>query len=48
VELEQLGAHLEDLLLKLFVGLGVNLLGKVNDGGELDVRLLVLGVLLIL
>jgi hypothetical protein len=37
VELEQLSAHLEGLLLKLLVGLGVNLLGQVNDGLEVDI-----------
>jgi hypothetical protein len=37
VELEQLGAHLEGLLLKLFVGLGLNLLSQANDGLEVDV-----------
>jgi len=37
VELEQLGAHLEGLLLKFLVGLGLNLLGQVNDGLEVDI-----------
>ena len=37
VELEELGAHLEGLLLKLLVGLGLNLLGQVNDGLEVDI-----------
>jgi hypothetical protein len=31
VESEELGAHLEDLLFKLFVGLGLNLLGQADD-----------------
>ena len=44
VELEQLGAHLEDLLLELLVGLGVDLLGEVDNGLEIDIGLLVLGV----
>lgn len=38
VELEQLGAHLEHLLLKLLVGLGLNLLGQANDGLEVNFR----------
>lgn len=38
VELEQLGAHLERLLLELFVGLGLDLLGQVDNGLEVDVR----------
>lgn len=37
VELKELGAHLEGLLLKLLVGLGLNLLGQVNDGLEVDI-----------
>jgi hypothetical protein len=37
VELEELGAHLESLLLKLLVGLGLNLLGQANNGLEVDV-----------
>ena len=36
-ELEKLGAHLESLLLGLLVGLGVNLLGQLDDGLEVDV-----------
>lgn len=44
--LEELGAHLENLLLHLLVGLGLNLLGQVNDGLEMDI--LRLGGLLLL
>jgi hypothetical protein len=47
VKLEQLGAHLESLLLKLLVGLGVDLLGEVNDRRKVDIGLLVLRVLLL-
>jgi hypothetical protein len=32
------------LLLELLVGLGVDLLGEVDDGLEIDIGLLVLGV----
>ena len=49
VELEQLGAHLEHLLLELLVGLGLNLLGQADDGLEVDIGGfggLVLGVLI--
>jgi hypothetical protein len=35
--LEELGAHLEDLLLHLLVGLGLDLLGQVDDGLEVDI-----------
>ena len=48
VELEQLGAHLEYLLLELLVGLGLHLLGQADDGLEVDVGGLgglILGVL---
>ena len=45
-ELEKLGAHLEELLLGLLVGLGLDLLGQVNDGLEVDI--LGLGSLLVL
>jgi hypothetical protein len=38
VELEELGAHLEGLLLELLVGLGLDLLGQVDHGLEVDVR----------
>jgi hypothetical protein len=37
VKLEQLGPHLEHLLLELLVGLGLNLLGQADDGLEVDV-----------
>lgn len=37
VESEQLGAHLEGLLLKLLVGLNLNLLGQLNNGLEVDI-----------
>jgi len=37
VELEQLGAHLEGLLLELLVGLGLHLLGQANNGLEVNV-----------
>jgi hypothetical protein len=36
------------LLLELLVGLGVDLLGEVNDGLEVDIGLFVLGVLVLL
>lgn len=36
-ELEQLGAHLEELLLRLLVGLDVDLFGQLDDGLEVDV-----------
>jgi len=36
-ELEELGAHLECLLLGLLIGLDFNLLGEVDDGFEVDV-----------
>lgn len=36
-ELEQLGTHLEKLLLRLLVGLGLNLLGQLDDGLEVDI-----------
>ena len=38
VELEQLGAHLKHLLLQLFVGLGLHLLGQADHGLKVDVR----------
>lgn len=44
-KLEQLGAHLEELLLRLLVGLDVDLLGQLDDGLEVDV--LALGGLLL-
>jgi hypothetical protein len=44
-ELEKLSAHLEGLLLGLLVGLGVNLLGQLDDG--LEVNILGLGSLLL-
>lgn len=36
VKLEQLGAHLESLLLELLVGLGLNSLGEADHGLEVD------------
>lgn len=45
-ELEELGAHLEGLLLGLLVGLGLDLLGQLDDGLEVDI--LGLGGLLLL
>lgn len=45
-ELEQLGAHLEELLLGLLVGLDVDLLGQLDDG--LEVNILGFGSLVIL
>jgi len=36
-KLEELGAHLEHLLLRLLVGFGLDLLRKPNDGLEVDV-----------
>lgn len=38
VELEKLCTHLKGLLLQLFVGLGLDLLGEVNDGLEVNFR----------
>jgi hypothetical protein len=37
VELEELCAHLENLLLELFVGLDLNFLGETDDGFEMDI-----------
>lgn len=37
VKSEQLGAHLEGLVLKLLVGLNLNLLGQPNNGLEVDI-----------
>lgn len=48
VELEELGAHLEDLLLQLLVGLRLDLLRQVDDGLELNVGLVVLGLLVVI
>jgi hypothetical protein len=48
VELEELGTHLESLLLALLVCLGVDFLGKVNNGLEVDVGLLVVNLILLL
>lgn len=36
-ELEQLGAHLEELLLGLLVGLDLDLLGEADNGLEVDI-----------
>lgn len=36
-ELEQLCAHLEELLLRLLIGLGLDLLGELDNGLEVDV-----------
>ena len=47
VELEELGAHLEGLLLTLLVCLGVDFLGKVNNGFEVDIGLLVVDLFLL-
>jgi len=47
VELEQLSPHLESLLLGLLVGLGVDLLSKVHDRLEVNIGLLLLGLLVI-
>ena len=47
VELEQLGAHLESLLLALLVGLGVDLLSQVDDGLEVNVGFLLFGLFLL-
>lgn len=44
-ELEQLCAHLEELLLGLLVSLGLDLFGELDDGLEVDV--LALGSLLL-
>lgn len=38
VELEELGAHLEGLLLELLIGLDLNLLGQADHGFEVDIR----------
>lgn len=37
IELEQLGTHLECLLLSLLVRLGLHLFGQVDDGLEVDI-----------
>jgi hypothetical protein len=37
VELEELCAHLENLLLKLLVGLNLNFLGETDDWLEVDI-----------
>ena len=37
VELEELCAHLENLLLELLVGLDLNFLGETDDGFEMDI-----------
>jgi hypothetical protein len=47
VEFEQLGAHLEDCVLGLLVGLGLNLLGEVDDGLKVCVWLVVLRIVLL-
>lgn len=36
-ELEELGAHLEELFLRFFVGLGLDLLGQLHNRLEVDV-----------
>lgn len=36
-ELEELGAHLEGLLLELLIGLDVDFLSKANDGFEVNI-----------
>lgn len=38
VESEQLGAHLEGLLLEFFIGLGVDLFSQANDRLEVNFR----------
>lgn len=38
VELEKLCTHLKGLFLQLFVGLGLDFLGEVNDGFKVDFR----------
>jgi hypothetical protein len=38
VKLEQLSTHLKHLLFQLLVGLGLDLLGEVDDGLEFDFR----------
>jgi len=47
VELEELGTHLEGLLLALLVCLGVDFLGKVDNGLKVDVGLLVVNLVLL-
>jgi hypothetical protein len=37
VELEELGPHLENLLLKLLVGLDLNFLSETDDWFEVDI-----------
>ena len=37
VELKELCAHLENLLLKLLIGLNLNFLGETNDWLEVDI-----------
>lgn len=36
-ELEKLGTHLEHLLLRFLVGLGLDLLGQLDDGLEVNI-----------
>ena len=47
VKLEELGPHLEDLFLGLFVGLGLDLLREMYDGLEVNVRFLLINSILL-
>lgn len=46
IELEEFGAHLEGDLLSFFVSLGVDLLGKLDNGLEVNIGFLLLGLIL--
>lgn len=48
VELEQLSAHLEDLLLSFLVGLGLNLFSQTDNRHELDIGFLFVCLVLII
>ena len=48
VEPEELGSHLEDLLLRFLVCFGVNLLCKMDDWFEVNVRLSLIGLFFLL
>lgn len=46
IKLEQLCAHLEGLLLSLFVSLGFDFFGQANDRFEMNVGLFLIGLVL--
>ena len=46
IELEKLSAHLEGDLFSLLVRLGVDLLGELDNGLEVDISLLLFGLVL--